>query len=226
VRVFIIGITGGIGRLLAQKLHSRGDTVHGLVRTPEQQAELSARGASAQVGDLACLTAENLAALIGDVDVIVFTAGSNGGSRAVTKAVDGDGVEKAIEAARLAGVERFTLVSVLPESWRERDLDDEVEYYFAVKKDADVAVSRSGLNWLILRPSLLVDGPAAGTVSLGPAESHGQISREDVVATLVELLREPRIGRQILELNFGSTPVAEAVRANVRRCYSNSPSTT
>jgi uncharacterized protein YbjT (DUF2867 family) len=151
-----------------------------------------------------------------DVDVIVFAAGSNGGDRAVTKAVDGEGVGKAITAAGLAGVERFVLVSVLPESWRDRDLDDEVEYYFAVKKDADIAVSRSELDWLILRPSLLFDGPAAGTVSLGPAESHGRISREDVADTLAELVHESRIGRQILELNSGSTPINNAVRANVR----------
>ncbi|MEU5712221.1 MULTISPECIES: NAD(P)H-binding protein [Streptomyces] len=214
--VFIIGITGGIGDLLARKLRSRGDTVRGLVRRDEQQAALAAQGVQATVGDLAGMTVEELAAAFGGIDVIVFSAGSNGGSREVTKAIDGDGVVKAIDAARLAGVERFVLVSVLPESWRERDLGDEVEYYFAVKKGADVAVSRSDLNWLILRPSLLVDDPGIGTVSLGPAEFHGQIAREDVAATLAELLHEPRIGRQILELNTGSTPIQEAVRANVR----------
>ncbi|MEV5383586.1 NAD(P)H-binding protein [Streptomyces sp. NPDC052721] len=214
--VFIIGITGGIGDVLARKLRSRGDTVHGLVRRDDQQAALAAQGVQATVGDLAGMTVEELAAAFGDVDVIVFSAGSNGGSREVTKAIDGDGVVKALNAARLAGVERFVLVSVLPESWRERDLGDEVEYYFAVKKGADVAVSRSDLNWLILRPSLLVDDPGIGTVSLGPAELHGQIAREDVAATLAELLHEPRIGRQILELNTGSTPIEEAVRVNVR----------
>ncbi|WP_234317213.1 NAD(P)H-binding protein [Streptomyces sp. NRRL WC-3744] len=216
VDVFIIGITGGIGDLLARKLRSRGDTVRGLVRRDDQQAALAAQGVQATVGDLAGMTVEELAAAFGGVDVIVFSAGSNGGSREVTKAIDGDGVVKAIDAARLAGVERFVLVSVLPESWRERDLGDEVEYYFAVKKGADVAVSRSDLNWLILRPSLLVDDPGIGTVSLGPAEFHGQIAREDVAATLAELLHEPRIGRQILELNTGSTPIQEAVRANAR----------
>ncbi|MEU7305216.1 NAD(P)H-binding protein [Streptomyces sp. NPDC007206] len=214
--VFIIGITGGIGGLLARKLRSRGDTVRGLVRRDDQQAALAAQGVQATVGDLAGMTVEELAAAFGDVDVIVFSAGSNGGSKEVTKAIDGDGVVKAMHAARLAGVERFALVSVLPESWRERDLGEEVEYYFAVKKEADVALSRSDLNWLILRPSLLVDDPGIGTVSLGPAEFHGQIAREDVAATLAELLHEPRIGRQILELNTGSTPIEEAVRVNVR----------
>ncbi|MHA4815858.1 NAD(P)H-binding protein [Streptomyces aculeolatus] len=215
--VFIIGVSGGVGGLLAQKLRARGDTVGGLVRRDDQREELAARGVDARVGDLSGMTAEELAALFGGADAIVFSAGSNGGSREVTKAVDGDGVAKATEAAHLAGVGRFALVSVLPESWRERDLGEEVEYYFAVKKAADVALSRSGLDWLILRPALLLDGPGAGTVSLGPAEIHGEITREDVAATLAELLHEPRIGRQILELDGGTTPIGEAVRANVRR---------
>lgn len=216
VDVFIIGITGGVGSLLAQKLRSRGDAVRGLVRRDDQQAELATRGMNARVGDLSSMTVAELAESFRGVDAIVFSAGSNGGSKQVTKAIDGDGVAKAVEAARLAGVERFALVSVLPESWRERDLGEEVEYYFAVKKGADIALSRSDLNWLILRPSLLLDGPGADTVSLGPAEFHGQITRDDVASTLAELLHEPLIGRQILELNAGSTPIEEAVRANVR----------
>lgn len=214
--VFIIGITGGIGGLLARKLHGRGDTVRGLVRRDEQRAELATHGIYAQVGDLAEMSEEDLAAAFGAADVIVFSAGSNGGTKEVTKAVDGDGVTKAINAARRAGVERFALVSVLPESWRERDNGEEVEYYFTVKKDADIALSRSELNWLILRPALLLDGEGTGTVSLGPAEFHGEITRDDVAATLAELLHEPRIGRQILELNTGTTPIDKAVRANVR----------
>lgn len=214
--VFIIGITGGIGGLLAQKLRARGDAVHGLVRRDDQQVDLQTQGFNTRVGDLSGTTVEELAATIGKVDTVVFAAGSNGGRKEVTKAIDGDGVRNAINAAHLAGVERFALVSVLPESWRERDLSEEVEYYFAVKKETDIALSRSNLNWLILRPSLLLDGPGAGRVSLGPAEAHGQITRDDVASTLAELIHEPRIGWQILELNTGPTPIEEAVQANTR----------
>src|SRR4051794_7116647 len=112
---------------------------------------------------------------------------------------------KAIEAAQLVNINRFALVSVLPESWRERNLGEEVEYYFTVKKKTDIALSRSDLDWLILRPSLLVDKPGTGAVSLGPAEFHDQISYTDVAETLAELLHEPRIKKQILELNTGET---------------------
>lgn len=216
LNVFIIGITGKIGSLLAQILLEKCDTVRGLVRRADQQTELAARGIQTEVGDIATLPAERLAAAFGSADVIVFSAGSNAGSREATQAIDDEGLAKAVEASRQAGIKRFVSVSVLPESWRERNLSEDEEYYFAAKKKADILLSRSDLDWVILRPSLLVDDLGVGTVSMGPAEFHGQIAREDVAATLAELLHEPRIGRQILELNEGSTSIRDAVIANIR----------
>ena len=45
------------------------------------------------------MTAQDLAATFGAVDAIVFNAGSNGGRKEVTRAIDGDGVVTAITAA-------------------------------------------------------------------------------------------------------------------------------
>ncbi len=80
-----------------------------------------------------------------------------------------------------------------------------------MKKEAEVVLTRSGLDWVILRPSLLTDDAETGLVALGPAELHGRISRGDVAATLAHILHEPRIGRQILELNEGNTRIDAAV---------------
>lgn len=216
LRVHIVGATGAVGGLSAALLTARGDSVSGLARTPGQSEQLQERGIRGVVGDLGTLTVRELARVFDGHDVIVYSAGSNGGAREVTTAIDGDSVQRAAEAAERAGVQRFVLVSVLPESWRERQLDDDVEYYFAVKKRAEVALSRTSLDWVILRPSLLTDTPGRGRVSLGPAELHDEISRHDVAATIAELVHEPRIRRQILELNSGGTPIAEAVRDNIR----------
>ncbi|GAA4734649.1 NAD(P)H-binding protein [Modestobacter marinus] len=216
MNVFVVGISGAVGGLLERELTSRGDVVSGLVRLDDQRAHFAARGVAVRVGDIGVLSADALAAMLRGVDVLVYTAGSNGGSRRVTNAVDGDGVVTALEAARLAGGSRFALVSVLPEAWRQRALDDDAEHYFAVKKLTDVAVTLSDLDWLILRPSMLVDRPGTGRIALGPAQPHDEIPREDVAATLAELLHEPRIRRQILELTQGETPIATAVRAVIR----------
>ena len=74
MNVFIIGIIGGIGGVLAQILRSRGDAVHGLVCRHDQQADLETRGMNARVGDLSSMTVKELAVTFGDVDVIVFSA--------------------------------------------------------------------------------------------------------------------------------------------------------
>lgn len=216
MRVFVVGITGAVGGLLAQRLDAHGDGVFGLVRTAKQRDALDDLGIRTVIGDLAELAVNELAEMFTGHDVIVYSAGSNGGQRDVTAAIDGDGVERASEAARIAGVQRFVLVSVLPESWRERDLEEEVEYYFAVKKRAEVSLTRTDLDWVILRPSLLTDAPGRGRVSMGPAELHDEISREDVAATLAEIVHEPRIRRQILEVNTGTTAIPASVLDNIR----------
>lgn len=216
MKVFIIGVTGGVGARLASSLQERGDQVSGLVRRAAQQEQLNAAGIEAKLGDLTTLTPEELAELVGDADAIAFTAGAGGGGSEATTAIDHGGVVKAIEAARIQGVSRFALVSVFPEAWRERNLGEGFDHYIAAKKDADIALSQSGLDWVILRPAVLLDDPGVGTISLGPAGIHGDITRQDVADTLAALLHEPRITRQILELNHGDVPIDEAVSANIR----------
>lgn len=216
MKVFILGISGAVGGMLAQNLIERGDDVSGLVRREQQRVDLAARGVEARVGELSEITADSLASLLAGVDAVVYSAGSNGGAREVTIAIDSEGVITALEAAYLAGTKRFVLVSVLPEAGRGQTLDEDEEFYFAVKKLVDVTVSMSDLDWIILRPSLLVDRAGIGRVALGPAQPHDEVPREDVAATLAELLHEPRIGRQILELTQGTTPIVQAVQANLR----------
>lgn len=214
MNVFIIGISGGVGSLLAQELLRRGDTVTGLVRTQEKQKALRQAGISAEGGDLTTLSPSELAEHMGSADSIIFTAGAGGGGgEQATTAIDGDGVSLAIAAAALLPAPpRFVLVSVFPEAWRERGLGPAFDHYITVKKTADVALTRSDLDWVIVRPSALQDEPGKGTVALGVAEIHDVITRSDAARTLAEVLHERRISRQILEVTAGSTPISEAVQ--------------
>lgn len=216
MHVFIIGITGGVGSLLAETLRRRGDTVSGLVRKAEQGQLLMQQGITAVLGDLTTLTAAQLAEHIGTADAIAFSAGA-GGNQDATTAIDGEGVAKTIAAADLLPHRpRLVLVSVFPEAWRERDVDADFEHYISVKKRADVAVADSDLDYVILRPAALRDAPGVGRVSLGPAQIHHTITRADVAETLAILLHEPIISRRILEVTEGDTPIAAAVEANAR----------
>lgn len=213
MRVFIIGAAGGVGARLVRKLVERGDDVAGLHRRPDQTAHLREIGAEPFNADLSTMTEDDLTTMIAGTDVLVFTAGAGGAGAAMTAAIDGQGVSKSIAAARAAGVRRLILVSVFPEAWRERPRSDGFEHYLAVKKRADVELAASELDWLILRPAELTDVHGSSTVSLSQAQIHTTVSRDNVAATLAELVHHPEVSRVVLELADGPTPIPEAVEA-------------
>ena len=212
MKVFIVGLTGETGSRAARLLQARGDEVSGLYRKVEQGVALAAAGIAGEQGDITTISTTDLAAAITDSDVLLFAAGAGGGDdESLTDKVDGEGVSKLIAAAKLADVRRFILVSVFPEAWRDRDKDHSFEHYMVVKKRADVTLSQTDLDWVILRPAALTNYAGAGTVSLGLVGIHTEVRRDDVAATLVELVHSPVLRRRILELSEGSTPIAKAV---------------
>jgi len=168
------------------------------------------------MGDLYDASPESLATLMVGVDAIVFTAGAGGkGGQEMTNAIDGRGLEKCVDAARLAGVQRFILVSAFPEASRAEYVSDTFENYKAVKKLADVYLAHSELKWVILRPGTLTDTEGTGRVRLGLAIPYGSVSRDDVASVLVEIVEQPSIINVILELTEGDTPIWEAVSKTV-----------
>ncbi len=217
---YVFGISGRVGGLLAEKLRARGITVRGLTRDSERRRDLAELGIETDIGQLGELGVLELSEMMAGSNVVVFAAGSNGGPRDVTSAIDSAALARVSEAATDARVSRVVLLSVMPEAWRGRGLGDDEEHYFAVKKAAEVSLVHTALDWTILRPSLLTDDPASDAVALSPAEAHDSISRADVAATLAELVVDERFGRRILELNRGTLSVAAAVSAAATSFYS------
>lgn len=214
MKVFVTGIAGGVGRRLARTLTTCGDEVTGPVRHQEQIEHLARQGTTSFRGDILAMPVETLAQAMHGCDAVVFTAGAGGkGGQTATTAIDGAGPGKVAKAAVLAGVQRFLLVSVFPEAWRERQTTDDFEHYIVEKKKAEANLARSSLDWVILRPSALTEDAGTGKVSLGPAEIHGNIARDDVAASIVELLHESAISRVVLEVTGGNTTITDAVSA-------------
>lgn len=211
-QVFIVGGAGNIGRRLAQQLSTRGHRALALHRSAEQTATLQQLGATPVQGNLLELDEAALAQLMAGSEVVVFSAGAGGkGGPEMTNAIDGRGLELAVAAAKRANVRRFLLVSAFPEAGRGRQVSDTFENYMAVKKQADVHLAESGLDWVIVRPGTLVDTPGTGKVRAGLAIPYGNVPRDDVAATLLELVERPAVNRVIIELTEGDTPVGDAV---------------
>ena len=85
-----------------------------------------------------------------------------------------------------------------------------------VKRQADVHLTGSDLDWVIVRPGALTNDPGTGRVRIGMAIPYGEVSRDDLATVLVELIHMPRIRRTILELTGGETPITEALECAVR----------
>ncbi len=209
--VFIVGGSGKVARRLTPLLVERGHRVSSLHRNPEQATDLAELGATPVKGDLATLSVEDLAALMRGHDTVVFSAGAGGAGVDITRAIDGEGLEKSVDAAKAAGVTRILLVSVFPDALREGERREGFEIYIRVKKLADAYLVASNLDFVIVRPGTLNEDRGTGKVRADLAIPYGEISRDDVAAFLAALVDRPDLRRVVVELTQGTTPIDKAV---------------
>ncbi len=209
--VVVAGGHGQIALQLLELLASRGDRARGLIRNSDHASDLEAIGAEAVVCDIE--SEDDISRHVEGADAVVFAAGAGPGSGPERKrTVDYGGAVKLIEAAQAQGVRRYVMVSSVgaddPESAPEQ-----MRVYQRAKHDADAALEAAGLDHTIVRPGMLTDDPAKGTVSAGPDVGRDEVSREDVAAVLAEVLRaDNTIGKTFVVVQ-GDLPVAEAVAA-------------
>ncbi|MGM8931154.1 SDR family oxidoreductase [Salinicola halophyticus] len=215
-KVFIVGAAGQVGRRLIGQLTQQGHEAIALHRKPEQAEELKGLGGQPVAGDIQALNTAQLASLMQGSDAVVFTAGAGGAGRELTNAIDGKGLELSVDAARQANVKRFLLVSAFPEAMRSRSPSQGFENYMAVKKSSDAYLAASDLNWVILRPGTLTDTQGTGKVRADLAITYGNVSRDDVAATLAKLIDTPAVTRSIIELTEGETPIDAALQRLAR----------
>jgi uncharacterized protein YbjT (DUF2867 family) len=211
--VAIAGGHGKVARRLARLLIERGDRVRGLIRKPEHADVLRADGSEPVVCDLETAGVEDVAAAIVDADAVVFAAGAGPGSGAERKlTLDRDGAIKLLEAARVARVERYVMISSIGAE-NPPDDDDVFSVYLRAKAEADRALTAGDRQWTIVRPVFLTDGPGTGRVRLDLERLEGRVSRDDVAAVLAAVLHEPRSAHLILYLSAGDDPIEDALAA-------------
>ena len=216
MRVVIAGGHGKIALLLERLLAGRDDQAVGLIRNPAQGADVQKAGAEAVVCDLEAASADDVAALLSGAAAVVFAAGAGPGSGAARKdSVDRGASVLMADAAEQAGVRRFVQVSSMGAGQPPRPGTDEVwAAYITAKTAAEEDLRSRDLDWTILRPGHLTDGPATGRIRLAaPPVPAGAIPRADVAAVIAALIDEPGTRRQTLELTGGDSPIAAAVRS-------------
>lgn len=207
--LFLTGASGFLGRRLLAALASLDIELTCLARSPGALTPLLTgrprwRTAS---GDLATL-AHDSASLVGARSIIHLAALTGKASGAQFVDANVEGTRALIAAARSAGVRRLIFVSSIAASFADRRYYP----YAESKRAAEALVRESGLDIVILRPTMifgagspvftglarLAAGPAA--IALGGGRVRVQpIHVDDVVRLLLALAAEEDLGGRILE---------------------------
>ena len=212
-RIAIVGGHGKIALHLIGLLAAKGHTPLALVRNLDYSAELEGLGATVGILDIEQSADVDFAAVFEGCDAIVFAAGGGpDGNVERKRTVDLEGSLKSISGARIAGIRRFVQISAIGvDNPVAGDAGEVWTAYVEAKRDADVALRASDLDWTIIRPGALTDEEPTGLVSLAEETGRGPIPRADVAAILAAALDDPRtIGKQ-WEAIGGTTPIADAI---------------
>ncbi|MFC9748039.1 NAD(P)H-binding protein [Streptomyces niveus] len=212
MRIVIAGGHGQIALRLERLLAAREHEVAGIIRKPEQAPALREAGAEAVVLDLETASPEEAAAALEGADAAVFAAGAGPGSTTERKdTVDRGAAVLFADAAVRAGVRRYVIVSSLGAD-PHHEGDEIFDHYLRAKGAADEYVlAKQGLDTTVLRPGMLTNDAGTGLVNLAPSTGRGPVPRDDVAATLAELVESPATAGLTLELISGAVPVADAV---------------
>ncbi|TDW31403.1 SDR family oxidoreductase [Cryobacterium psychrophilum] len=211
-RIAIIGGHGKIALHLARNLSNSGDDVTSFIRNPDQEADISATGATPLVADVETLSAEELATLLAGFDSLVWSAGAGGGGTERTYAVDRDAAIRSMDAAHQAGVRRYVMVSYKgSRADHGASPDDGMFAYYEAKAAADDYLRGTDLAWTILGPSALNLDAATGLVTVGTGPSTESTSRENVALVAAAVLNEPATVGRFIEFTDGATPIDTAI---------------
>jgi uncharacterized protein YbjT (DUF2867 family) len=216
-RIAIVGGHGKIARLLIPLLVDAGHQPVALVRNPDYSAELEALGAEVGILDIEQQGAEAFAESFTGADAVVFAAGGGpDGNIERKRTVDLGGSLKSIEGATAAGVTRFVQISAIGvDQPVSADAGDVWKAYVEAKRDADIALRESDLDWTIIRPGGLTDDQPTGLVTLAETVDRAQVPRADVAAVIVAVLDEPATINRQWELVSGDTPIDDAIAGAV-----------
>jgi uncharacterized protein YbjT (DUF2867 family) len=213
MRVVIAGGHGQIARLLEARLAEDGDQPVGVVRNPDHVTDVEKTGAEAVVLDLEEADADQLAEVLEAADAVVFAAGAGPNSGTARKeTVDKGAATLLADAAERAGVRRYVMVSAMGTERADPDSDEVFQVYLRAKAAADDDLMSRDLDWTIVRPGRLTDGPATGRVQVGTL-LRGEIPRADVAHVLAVVLHTDSTigtsfdllaGHQTIEAALGS----------------------
>jgi len=213
MKILVTGGTGFVGPKIVHALRAEKRDVRVLARRPERAARAASWGAEVVEGDVT--DPESLKSAIDGCTHVVHLVAIIKGGRQDFHRVMTEGTENLVAAAKLAGLQRFLLMSALGTSPEAAAAVP----YFAAKLAMEETVRASGLEHTIFRPSFVfgTDGGTLGTfirqvrlspvvTVIGPGTQRSQpIWVEDVAAYFARAIEDPAAANRLFELGGPDT---------------------
>ncbi len=222
-RVLVAGATGQLGRVITRQLLDAGVQVRALARNA---AALAAFAPRAEIAAVDMRDLQKLTEACRGVDQIVATANNNMGQGPNSPSrTDLGAYQNLCAAARNTGVRRLVYVS-----YRGVAQDAAVDI-FRIKWYIEDAIRRSGIPWVMLRPTAFMDIWvdqifAKGLREKGVTTIFGDgravanyIAVEDVAAFAVQVLKRPEIVNEAIDLGGPSNVSQNDLAAIVERRF-------
>ena len=108
------------------------------------------------------------------------------------------------------GIKRYVMVSSVGANPTAGG-QDPFALYLRAKGLADEALVKSGLDYTIVRPTMLTDDEGDGLVFIDQHVGRGSIPRDDVAALIAEVLHQPATIGKVFEVIDGKRSIAEAL---------------
>lgn len=208
MKVLVLGATGGTGREFVAQALAQGHDVTAFVRDPAKLAPHDARLRNA-VGSLP-EAREKLAEAVRGQDAVFSALGSGGSLKPhglMTRSVP-----VIVETMERERVRRLIYMSSIGVGNRESNLPFvlwlEVRLLlkdiYADKAIGEDIIRKSTLDWTILHPTILTDGPKTGRSRAGeqlPLRGMPKISRAEVADFALRQLGDPTYIRKIVVIS-------------------------
>ncbi len=212
VNILVIGANGNVGQHIVKMLGlSTEHNVKAMIRSEEQKRTME----NLRVDEIVIADLENdFSHAYEGADAVIFTAGSGGHtSKEQTDVIDRNAAIRSIEQAEKHGLARYIMVSTMGANNPDATPEG-IQHYMKAKAAADEALVKSKLNYTILRPGLLTNEPAKGTIVAAKLleNKSGDIPREDVAATAVNALTIEETYHKAFELLSGETSIGTALK--------------
>jgi putative NADH-flavin reductase len=208
MRFLVVGSTGGTGRELVRQALEQGHEVTALARTPEK-LEIKHRHLHTMKGDVTDWRSVEQA--VAGQDAVLCALGT----RVMRKnTIQSEGTSNIIMAMEHHGVKRLVLESSLDVGDSKGQLGFFFSFIirpfmlrniFADKEQQERLVMDSPLDWIIVRPAYLTDGPRTGKYRAGFAANDRikrKISRADTADFMIKQTTETGYLRKTPGLSY------------------------